>query len=340
MEKWHTIIIGAGPAGLACAEKLAAQSYDVLVLERNRVIGPKVCAGGITGSGLLKELPVEFIERTFHEQHVATRCQKTVLSSDSPIISTVNRKNLGQWMLKKAIAAGASIRTESRVSSISDNKITLNTGEEFEFDFLVGADGSSSIVRKYLNIPTQYYGTGIQYTLPYSMTNMEWHLDNRFFKNGYAWIFPHQEISSVGAYIARGKTSPRELQKSLLAWASQKKLELAHIKPEAGLINFDYRGWHFNNIYLAGDAAGFASGITGEGIFPAVLSGKTVAKSIIKEQNDHEDIDQLIKDNIKHRQLVTLTAKNNIVCNLVMETLVLGLRLGLVDFNAVEMGSC
>ncbi len=340
MKKWHTIIIGAGPGGLACAEILAANSIDVLIIERNHNIGPKVCAGGITGSGLLNDLPKKIIERSFYKQHILTRHQKTVICSNTPIVSTVNRKALGQWMLKKALKAGAIVQAGSRVKSIHDNTIVLKSGEQLGFDFLVGADGSSSLVRQHLGIPTAYFGTGIQYTLPKSLTNMEWHLNTSLFGNGYAWIFPHQQSTSAGAYIAKGKISPKELQHRFTDWASKKNIDLSNLKPEAGLINFDYRGWHFDNIFLVGDAAGLASGITGEGIYPAVISGKTVAKTIINDQYTSKAMAQLLLDQKKHWRLATLTAKNRMFCSILMETLVLGLRTRLINFNALEMGIC
>jgi geranylgeranyl reductase len=46
----HTdiLIVGAGPGGLTCGRLLAEQGREVVILERNNVIGAKVCAGGIT----------------------------------------------------------------------------------------------------------------------------------------------------------------------------------------------------------------------------------------------------------------------------------------------------
>ena len=45
-KKYDVVIIGAGPAGLAAARYLAENKKSVLVLEKNKVIGPKVCGGG------------------------------------------------------------------------------------------------------------------------------------------------------------------------------------------------------------------------------------------------------------------------------------------------------
>jgi heterodisulfide reductase subunit A-like polyferredoxin len=56
-EKVDVLIVGAGPAGLSCAKALGDSNLNVLVLEKNKIVGPKVCAGGITGLAPGKELP-------------------------------------------------------------------------------------------------------------------------------------------------------------------------------------------------------------------------------------------------------------------------------------------
>ena len=121
----QTLIIGAGPGGLSCAEKLASNNIDTLVVERKKVIGPKVCAGGITWSGLISKVPEELAERSFPQQHICTPLQKVSIQEKNPIIATINRKKLGQYMAKRAMEAGASLRTGSLVRKISDNRVII-----------------------------------------------------------------------------------------------------------------------------------------------------------------------------------------------------------------------
>ena len=49
---YDVIIVGAGPAGLRCAEILGQSKLSVLLLEKNAKMGQKVCAGGITRKDL------------------------------------------------------------------------------------------------------------------------------------------------------------------------------------------------------------------------------------------------------------------------------------------------
>ncbi len=338
MTKYHTIIAGAGPAGLACATMLAQAGKKVLVLERNSRIGPKVCAGGITWSGIKNRVPADLIEKSFCEQRVFTRWQQTVISSQNPLVSTIDREALGQWMLKEALAAGAEVRTSTVVKGFSANR--LQTGsEEFEFRFLVGADGSSSTVRRLLGIPTDKVGVGVNFFVPGNFPAMEWHLNDKFFANGYAWIFPHRHSASIGAYADRRSMSPARLLKNFHLWTEKRGINLGQSKMSSALINYDFRNWRFGNCFLVGDAAGLASPLTGEGIYPGIISGEEAALTILDPDHNSIVMKKLLARHNLHRKMVSLTGTNKLACRIVMETMVVALRTGLIPFSALEMAS-
>ena len=110
-ERVDVLIVGGGPGGLACAADLAAGGVRVLLAERKAKIGAKVCAGGITWNGLIRLVPEALIEAAFPEQHIVTGRQRAVVAEANPIVATVNRERLGQWMAQRAAAAGADLRT-------------------------------------------------------------------------------------------------------------------------------------------------------------------------------------------------------------------------------------
>jgi len=339
-KKYHTIIVGAGPGGLACARILARQGIEVLVIEKKSRIGPKVCAGGITWSGLTKRLPKHLIEKSFSEQHVHSNWQGIKLSSPHPIVSTVNREKLGQWMLQQAIAAGATVKTGVAVREITERYVTVGAQQRrYGYQYLVGADGSASIVRRHLKIGTKRLGIGIQYLVPGEFDKMEWHLDANLFNNGYGWIFPHKNVTSVGVYGERDKIKAKNMLRGLHRWAARHNIDLHDLQPQAALVNFDYRGWRFGNKMLVGDAAGLASGLTGEGICPAIISGETAARAIIAPSKDgnRQDLTNLIRKQQKHQRILDICGKNKVACMIIMEMLILALRTKLLDFNILEM---
>ena len=337
MTKFEVIIIGGGPGGLSCARVLAESGVRVLLLERKKTIGRKVCAGGITWDGLIQRVPEHLIERSFTEQRIFSNWQAVRFRRKSPIIATVNRERLGQWMRAEAARAGAEIRTGCNVREVRDQAVIITDEQDRSLTLgwgqLVGADGSSSLVRRHLGLPSEKMGVGMNYQAPGVYEHMEWHLNTSLFRNGYGWVFPHRETISIGAYRPQTGIPPVRFKKRLLGWAESRGFHLDEVPAQAELINFDYRGFHFGKIWLVGDAAGLASGLTGEGIHPAIISGETVARKIIKPDSPEGEINRLVKKQRRHQRIVNLAAGNGAACTLLMETLVLLLRLRLINFQ-------
>jgi flavin-dependent dehydrogenase len=337
-DHFNTIIIGAGPGGLSAAKVLAENGRKVLVCERNTRIGTKVCAGGITLTGQNQAVPRHLIEQEFPHQHVSSGWQQTIIRNRKPIVSTINREALGGWMAKQARDAGAVIKTGCRVRSIHGKTVQTDAGT-YQFDTLIGADGATSLVRRYLNLPTELIGTGIHYHIPGVLPEMVWHLDATVFNTGYAWIFPQANRTSVGAYSFRADMGPKVLKEKLHQWMDGRGINYASLSPKAGNISFDYRGYQFDNIYLVGEAAGLASGLTGEGILPAIISGEEIANIILNPSHTPTKLTRLIKNHSRHTKILLLSGKSNFHCRVIMESLVLALRLKLIPFSALEMGN-
>lgn len=338
MKKFHTVIVGGGPGGLACATLLALQGKAVLVLERNSSIGPKVCAGGIPSLAQGLGFPEDLWERSFTSQHISSNWQHAVIRDAGPIIRTVDRGRLGRWMAEKAVAAGVTIAGNTLVLKVEEDRVHTRNGEEFGFSFLVGADGSSSLVRRQLGIPTEQIGVGINYQVPGNFPEMQWHLNTDLFGNGYAWVFPHQDTASIGVYARRSTSKPGPLLNSLHQWAARHGLELKSRQPQAALINSDFRGWRFGNRFLVGDAAGLASGLTGEGIYSAIVSGEEVARTILDPGYESKKMDRIIERHRRHSRILDFASGSKLGGKLVLEGLIFCLRAGLIPFSALEMG--
>jgi geranylgeranyl reductase len=168
---------------------------------------------------------------------------------------------------------------------------------------------------------------------------MEWHLNSRYFSNGYGWIFPHAHTVSIGAYVPSSVMPAQQLKKGLIAWAGTCGFSLAREQARADYINYDYQGWRFGRIFLVGDAAGLASGLTGEGIYPAIVSGEEAARTIIDPEHSPVVMDGLVRKHRLHSRMADWTGTNpafNIVAG---EIVTLGLRYGLIKFSKLEMAS-
>ncbi|RLG15893.1 MAG: hypothetical protein DRN71_00205 [Candidatus Nanohalarchaeota archaeon] len=295
MEKHDVVIVGAGPAGLKAAEVLAGAGKDVLVLEKNDVVGPKVCAGGISLKCKKLRIPVNLFERSFNSFRLLRSHHNIVVKYNKTVGYTIDRAVLGTYMKNKATDNGVAIRTSSRVTSVTKEYVVYS-GKKIKYDYLIGADGSISTVRKYLNVPTNKIDIGIQYIVNQESNYAMGCFDHKIFGSGYVWIFPYKNTFSVGTCAKLGTKNIPKLRKKLDSWCKKRGIDLKGAEFQAATINYDYQGFKFGNIFLVGDAAGLAFGFSGEGIYSAILSGQIAAQSIIDKNYDYnKDISKLLK---------------------------------------------
>ena len=307
MEKFDVIIVGAGPGGLRCAEILSKTDKKVLLLEKNPEIGPKVCAGGLTRKSVrLLNIPDEILEHTTESCIFNAPGIKTKLEFGKAFGYTVSREKLGQWQLEKIKNTGVEVRTEAEVIEITKNSIKLKTGEVFEYEYLVGADGSNSAVRKFLEIPTRKMGVAFQYMIEQKFPDVEFFLDSKRFSIWYSWILPRKDCTSVG-FGCYPKLMPMNIaRENFEKWAGENKIDISKSKFEAFPINCDYRGFHFGNVFLIGDAAGLVSTYTGEGIYQALASGEEVANIILNPEHKQKKIKEIRREVLIHHIMLII----------------------------------
>ena len=325
-DKYDVIIVGAGPAGLSCAEVLAKGGKSVLVLEKNDEVGPKICAGGLPAkvekNGYFS---LDKASRIFYsiKLHFAGTSKK--FTDSSPLVLTVDRGELGKMMLEKSLKSGAEVKTGIEIKEINSDSIIIG-GQKIKYQYLVGADGSNSTVRKFLGVKTKKILATLQYIIPQEIQRfeeMEYFFDSKI-SNGYFWIFPHKNYTVVGA-----DCNPRRARKNLFSlknafekWLENNHIKTAGLKLESFPINFDYRGCQFGNKFLIGDAGGFASELTGEGIYFAMVSGKEIAKKIINPRYNCPKISKILKAKKGHEIIFkTMNYLNNFSPNLGFKTL-------------------
>lgn len=341
MDATDVLIVGGGPGGLACATLLAQHGAKVVLIERKPVIGPKVCAGGITWNGLLKHVPAELIEQSFLQQHIFTPRQHAVVTDTNPIIATVNRQRLGQWMAEQAQAAGVTLLTGTHVNTLERNRAVVEHTDgqrrQCRFGQLVGADGSNSLVRRFIGLPVAAMGIGLHCMVSGHYPHMEWYLAHKLFGSGYGWCFPHRGEYSIGVYADSRVLTARKLKERLVKWAAQYSFQVPPTAIRAGQVNYDYRGVYFGSAWLVGDAAGLASGLTGEGIYSALVSGQEVARMILAADYQAKQLQALASKHKRHRNILSIAMAHPRICPLLMEIMVLFLRLKIIAFRHLEM---
>ncbi len=337
MEKYKTIIIGAGPAGLRCAKSLADNNEDFILVERKSKFDRKICTGmwGISEKTRYMQLPDKLFERKFKQIIVTTPHRKVKVKYDKPFVATLNRKELSEYMYREAKKSGANIIFGSSVSDIGKNYVVAN-GEKIYCDNIIGADGSSSIVRKSLGL-TQHIGIGIQYWVKKEFKDMEVHFDADKFGPWFTWIAPHKGLTSIGTGSDPRLIPSKKLKENLNSWCLENNIPISSVRFEGAPINYDYQGYKFNNKFLVGDAAGFTSGLTGEGIYFAMASGEDVAKMIINKNHKPLLINKILSIKRKHEMIANAFKLNKTLEKIEYNLLLNLLKIKLFDKKVIDL---
>jgi electron transfer flavoprotein-quinone oxidoreductase len=186
VEQFDAIIIGAGPAGAACAYTLAKAGKEVLVIERADMPGAKNVTGGrlysyaleVVEEGLTAEAALE--RKISHEQimmlsgdnsvtidyHDPSFCQEGQLSQSYSIL----RARFDEWFAGKAEEMGAMVACGIKVDELieKDGKIVgvLAGEDEMYARIVVAADGVNSFMAQKAglikDIPAHSVGVGVK----------------------------------------------------------------------------------------------------------------------------------------------------------------------------------
>jgi geranylgeranyl reductase len=287
MESCENVIVGAGPAGLRAAQVLASAGREVLVVERNERIGPKTCAGGLTAKAIeeLEQLGLpSHVGRTTVAQLTFFDERPLQLNAAPGIVRTVARAALGRYQERWAREAGAAIVTGAPATDLDLDARTLRVhGRLIGYRHLIGADGSNSRVRRALRLPIRRDVFAGEFNVAgASADDLHVMFDSDVLGPGYFWIFPHTDYVSFGAGAPTSLLKPAEVRPYIERRLARFGADVSTTPFEAATIETDYRGLAFDKgVYLAGDAAGLASGLTGEGIYPALVSGEEIARQIL-----------------------------------------------------------
>jgi flavin-dependent dehydrogenase len=295
--RYDVIIIGAGPAGLAVAEELENTSFTVLLIEKNSVIGPKICAGGITNFRASPEFPLEKTQGSRNHTIFIEDKKYELVLDDS--IRTISREDLGEYQLGKIKnSKNISLLKGTQAASIGPESVVTDKGIFF-FRYLVGADGSSSLVRKHLGLGRSI-SIGLCCDVEKVRDGFVWYVNPRELRTSYIWEFPHRDHTNIGIYFDPGYLSAKRAREFLINYLEKRNYRFSPHDIRGGAVNHDFKGCVFGNIFLAGDAAGLASKPSGEGITFALASGREIGRRILDPGYEMAGLKRIL--NLKKRQ--------------------------------------
>ncbi|MFZ9445561.1 MAG: NAD(P)/FAD-dependent oxidoreductase [Ilumatobacteraceae bacterium] len=308
----RVLVVGAGPAGTACALGLRRAGAEVTVIDKATFPRDKCCGDGLTTSALrhLEDLGLDISavpnSRPCSDVRVHTPRGRTVelaLPSGQGTFAVIApRMDLDHSLVSLCRTAAIEVRENCALVSVAANdassvRVTLSGGEESEWDYVIAADGMWSPTRKMLGLATDgYLG--------------EWHAFRQYVGNvtgpaatelhvwfepdllpGYAWSFPLPgNRANFGFGILREKGHSVQHMNDL--WRDL--LSRPHITSVLG-DGFAPEGRHTawpiparvdtavrsaGRVLFVGDAVCATDLLTGEGIGQALETGMLAAQAV------------------------------------------------------------
>jgi flavin-dependent dehydrogenase len=315
-------IVGAGPSGAHLASRLADAGRDVVLFDP-RGAWEKPCGGGVP-TRAIKEFSF-LLEDSNHPKKIVSRItmispigRRVTLRVAEPF-AIYSRKVLNGLVLDRAINAGARF-VRAGVTDFSRNRngwtISTDDGGSWTARFLVGADGAASFTRRRLVgiFPKQDLALAFGYNVREDDGEPPGRPQNGNSKHdpggqsdevivsfpkdftGYLWAFPRPGVMNFGVASKLGERTSDELR-TLLSDFVRDYYDGQMPAPErlsffgAKIPTLDLASWKGLQTSgagwaLAGDAAGFADPITGEGIYYAFKSADLLAQALIDARKD------------------------------------------------------
>lgn len=341
-KAFDVAIIGAGPSGASTALKLAKAGISTVVIEKEKLPRYKVCGGGFVYRGLsnMSFNVEEVIESKFHtvDIYLGEKLHFKTTRKD-PIISMIMRDSFDELITKEAKKYGAVLLDENKVISLEKNGdatlITTNKNQ-VSAKIIIGADGAYSPTAKMAGwkTDTRKLIPALEYEVYVTEEEFKKHADSVRFDidavpGGYGWNFPKKNHFSIGVGCFESK--PSNIKALCEDYINYLGIEnITAIEKHGFQIPVSPRtdGFVKDNVFLIGDAAGFADAITAEGISNAIYSGNLLADAIVEGALNPEHIADIYLKKLNHKLLPELESsiklskwfyKNKTIRNLILK---------------------
>ena len=333
------VIAGAGPAGSAAAHTLAAAGADVLVLERAHFPRDKSCGDGVTAHAveILGDMGVTF-ER-FAGRAIKTyggliggpsgRCfsaQPPRAPDGRPVECwVVPRLLLDAEVAHAAVRAGARLTQGAAVTAVLRSNGAVDGVEYSDGSgvhrvaarVVIGADGAHSVVAKALGVrdpSKRHFGFALRGYYE-GVTGLGDDLEIYYYDAkilpGYGWLFPTgPQTANVGIGIYSGELdrSPlklREILDDFITRVPAVAERMKRARPVGRAIGWPlpvstaHRQTVFDGAMLCGDAASLVDPLTGEGIYTALVSGRSAGRAALKALQTNDASAGVLRDHVR-----------------------------------------
>ncbi|MBA0044752.1 NAD(P)/FAD-dependent oxidoreductase [Mycobacteroides sp. LB1] len=275
------LIVGGGPAGLACALRARRQGLTVIVAEPRTSPIDKACGEGLMPGGLaeLLELDVDPAGMPLCGITYLSERRRAQADFTGGTGRGVRRTTLHTALAERAKSTGTQ-SIAMRVSEVNQDRAGVSAAG-IRAKWMIAADGLHSPVRRALGIATtagRPHRHGVR--RHYAMAPWSQYVEVYWSPWGEAYVTPVQPDLVGVAILSRHKQPD-------LAWFGQLSARLCDARPGPArgcsslrqVVSRRVEG----RVLLVGDAAGYEDALTGEGVSLAVKQAAAAIDAIVND---------------------------------------------------------
>jgi flavin-dependent dehydrogenase len=283
-------VIGGGPAGLAAAIAARRRGFQVVVADGNKPPIDKPCGEGLMPDSItaLQQLGVEIAPgegyplqgiKFLEKEKSASACFPTGRGVG------LRRPILHKKMLDRAVALGVQFLWETPVTGIRGDGVSLAGGNFFRANWIIGADGGQSRVRRWAGLESSNMrDSRLAWRVHFAIAPWSEYVEIHWAENAQAYLTPVSANEVCVVMVSRNEN--RDIRLALNEFPElARRLSCERLsRPARGTITTMHRLKRVSrgNVALIGDASGSVDAITGEGLSLSFHQAVALAEAMEK----------------------------------------------------------
>ena len=293
------VIVGAGPIGCYAAQLLKNYGFSARIIEEHKEVGKPIRCAGLVGKQVFEKtlLPLS-------ESSIINRIDgASIFYGDDSF--QIKREGVAYVIdrekFDKNLSEGLEVEFGKTIVGIKEERtgyvLKTNDDDEIYADLVIGADGATSLVRKFVNSTDNDHVNdkkrgyvksylGVQYRIKLEENLFCCKTAQVHLREGipfFIWVIPED------SNIIRVGVVSENAREDLVRFLREFEIKGEIIGKLTGMIPVGLTKNYYKNIALVGDAAVQVKPLTGGGIYYGLKSAELLAKCITDNRLDEYD---------------------------------------------------
>lgn len=315
------VIVGAGPAGLYAALRLAQRGFDVVALEEHHSIGEPVHCTGVVAYEIFDEFDLStdtILNELTTARFVSPAGNSIVYHTRRVEAVVIDRVLFDARLAARVEDAGATIRRGARAAAIrhQPDAVCVETGSDAPVrarSCILACGGRYALQRQLgLGLPSLFLHTSQREMPAGQCHDVEIHFGSDIAPKGFAWAVPvwRGDRPHVRIGVMCDRDAPRYFHRMVdRVRARWEILADAACRPHQKILPLAaIAGMYMSRLLAIGDAAGLVKPTTGGGIYYSLVSA-AIAADVLADSLLRDDLGTSALAEYEHRWRARLDAE-------------------------------